>query len=166
MSDDKKYAIFLGCTVPVRAFDYELSMRKVSAKLGIELVAKLRQKDPFMPALLQSSDLSNAKRARELGVGFMHKYSKSLSLELRNFIIRNFAFGEFIFRDPQTLNEVGRAADLKALQKKLGEIPDDVRMVTPEELGLVEDSDPNSLPNKILAGNIKIFSVKNWNYSV
>ncbi|MCK5038945.1 MAG: CoB--CoM heterodisulfide reductase iron-sulfur subunit B family protein [Thermoplasmata archaeon] len=35
---EKKYAIYLGCTVPVRAFNYELSMRKVSAKLGIELV--------------------------------------------------------------------------------------------------------------------------------
>ncbi len=40
------------------------------------------------------------KLAERLGVGFLHKYSKSLSLELRNFIIQNFAFGEFIFRDP------------------------------------------------------------------
>ena len=35
---DMKYAIFLGCTVPVRGFNYELSARKVCAKLGIELV--------------------------------------------------------------------------------------------------------------------------------
>ncbi len=33
-----KYAIFLGCTVPVRAQHYELSARNVAAQLGIELV--------------------------------------------------------------------------------------------------------------------------------
>ncbi len=100
--------------------------RDKESKLGIKLVEQLRKEDPYLPALLQSSDLSNAVLADKLGVGFMHKYSKSLSLELRNFIIRNFAFGEFIFRDPVTLKEVGRAADLKALQKKIREIPDDV----------------------------------------
>jgi len=33
-----KYALFLGCTVPVRARNYELATRKVAEKLGIELV--------------------------------------------------------------------------------------------------------------------------------
>lgn len=33
-----KYAFFLGCTVPVRAQNYELSARKVAKKLEIELV--------------------------------------------------------------------------------------------------------------------------------
>ena len=33
-----KYALFLGCTAPVRARNYELSTRKVAEKLGIELV--------------------------------------------------------------------------------------------------------------------------------
>ena len=100
--------------------------RDKEEKLGIRLIEHIRKEDPFMPALLQSSDLSNAVIAEEMGVGFLHKYSKSLSIELRNFIIRNFAFGEFIFRDPTTLKEVGRAADLQALQNILLELPDDV----------------------------------------
>jgi len=33
-----KYALFLGCTIPARARNYELSARKVAAKLGIDLV--------------------------------------------------------------------------------------------------------------------------------
>jgi len=33
-----RYAFFLGCTTPVRAMNYELSTRRVAAKLGIELV--------------------------------------------------------------------------------------------------------------------------------
>ncbi len=32
-----KFGLFLGCTVPVRAMNYELSFRKVANVLGIEL---------------------------------------------------------------------------------------------------------------------------------
>lgn len=34
----KEYALFLGCTVPVRALNYELSARKIADALGIKLV--------------------------------------------------------------------------------------------------------------------------------
>jgi heterodisulfide reductase subunit B len=33
-----KYALFLGCTIPARSRQYELSARKIAQKLGIELV--------------------------------------------------------------------------------------------------------------------------------
>ena len=33
-----KYALFLGCTIPARSRNYELSARKVAEKLGIEMV--------------------------------------------------------------------------------------------------------------------------------
>jgi len=33
-----KYAFFLGCTIPARSRNYELSARKVAGKLGIELI--------------------------------------------------------------------------------------------------------------------------------
>jgi len=33
-----KYALFLGCTIPARSRNYELSSRKTGAKLGLELV--------------------------------------------------------------------------------------------------------------------------------
>ena len=101
-------------------------VRDKERKLGINLVQQMRQEDPYLPALMQSSDLSNAELAGSMGVGFIHKYSKSLSLELRNYIIQNFAFGPFIFRDPDTMEEVARAENLQALQKKINEIPDNV----------------------------------------
>jgi len=100
--------------------------RDTERKLGIDLVKQMREEDPYLPALMQSSDLSNAVLAEQMDVGFLHKYSKSLSLELRNFIIRNFAFGPFIFRNPDTMEEVSRAADLQTLQKKIREVPDEV----------------------------------------
>ncbi len=36
--DTMRYALFLGCTVPIRNMNYELSARKVAEQLGIELV--------------------------------------------------------------------------------------------------------------------------------
>jgi CheY-like chemotaxis protein len=100
--------------------------RDSEEKLGIKLIEQMRSVDPHLPVLLQSSDLSNAALAQQMGVGFLHKYSSSLSIELRNFILQNFAFGEFIFRNPEDLSEVARAADLQALQQKILEVPDAV----------------------------------------
>ncbi|MCD4834823.1 MAG: phosphoenolpyruvate synthase [Bacteroidales bacterium] len=91
---------------------------------GIKLCKKVKEDDEFMPLLLQSSDMNNKKYADELGVGFIHKYSKTLSIELRNYIIKQFAFGEFIFRDPETLKDIGRASDLQTLQHMILTIPD------------------------------------------
>ena len=100
--------------------------RDKEQKLGLKLVKQLRQDDPHLPALLQSSDLSNAELAQKLGAGFLHKYSKSLTHELRNYIIQNFGFGEFVFRNPETMEEVARAVDLQALQQRILEVPDEV----------------------------------------
>ena len=62
-------------------------------------------------------------QADKLQAGFIHKYSKTLSIELRNFVIRQFSFGEFIFRDPATQQEICRAVDLQALQQAILTIP-------------------------------------------
>jgi CheY-like chemotaxis protein len=91
---------------------------------GIRLIEKVKREDEFIPLLMQSSDLSNHALARERRAGFIHKLSHTLSIELRNFIIQYFAFGDFVFSDPATKQEVARAADLKALQQRIFEIPD------------------------------------------
>lgn len=91
---------------------------------GIKLLQKVKLDDPFMPMLLQSSDIENQHYAREMKVGFIYKLSKTLTLELKNFIIEYFAFGDFVFIDPDTHEEITRASDLKALQQKIFEVPD------------------------------------------
>jgi len=80
--------------------------------------------DDKVPFLLQSSNLGHKEKAESIGAGFIHKYSKSLSLELRNFIIQNLAFGPFVFRNPDTLEPIAIATDLQSLQQKLLTIPD------------------------------------------
>ncbi len=91
---------------------------------GIELCKVVMADDDKVPFLIQSSSLIHKKAAEELGAGFINKYSKSLSLELRNFIIQNLAFGPFVFRNPDTLEPIAIATDLQSLQQKLLTIPD------------------------------------------
>lgn len=92
---------------------------------GIRLCKKVKEDDPFMPLLLQSSDSENEKIAKDIKVGFINKTSHTLSIELRNFIIEYFAFGDFVFVDPETMKEVTRVPDLKSLQMKMFEVPDE-----------------------------------------
>jgi CheY-like chemotaxis protein len=91
---------------------------------GIELCKVVMADDDKVPFLIQSSSSVHKKAAEELGAGFINKYSKSLSLELRNFIIQNLAFGPFVFRNPDTLEPIAIATDLQSLQQKLLTIPD------------------------------------------
>jgi CheY-like chemotaxis protein len=91
---------------------------------GIELCKVVMADDDKVPFLLQSSNGDHRRAAEELGAGFIYKYSKSLSLELRNFIIQNLAFGPFVFRNPDTLEPIAIATDLQGLQQKLLTIPD------------------------------------------
>ncbi len=92
---------------------------------GIELAKTVKSDDPYMPFLLQSSDIGVAQVAKEIRVGFLYKYSKSLLQELKQFLKVNLAFGDFIFKDPSTNKEVDRVSDLKELQEKLFMLPDD-----------------------------------------
>ncbi len=98
---------------------------KMDKKAGIRLAEKIKADYRLMPILLQSSDVENEEIAKsDLEVGYLNKNSKTLSLELRNFIIKYFAFGDFVFEDPETLEEIDRASDLQSLQQKLFQISD------------------------------------------
>jgi hypothetical protein len=98
---------------------------KTDPQAGVKLVEKIRADDEFMPVLIQSSDLENEDIALNFKVKFLYKNSKTLSLELRDFINEYMVFGDFIFRDPITYEEISRAQDLQSLQLKIFEIPDD-----------------------------------------
>jgi len=91
---------------------------------GIELCKAVLSEDDNVPFLLQSSSSTHKKIAEELGAGFINKNSKSLSIELRNFIIQNLAFGPFVFRNPDTLEPIAIATDLQSFQQKILTIPD------------------------------------------
>jgi hypothetical protein len=91
---------------------------------GIKLCKMIKKDDPLMPVLLQSSDTKYENIAKDLKVGFINKNSQTLSIELRNFIKEFFAFGDFIFEHPKTGEEIDRAKDLKTLQEKVFQVPE------------------------------------------
>ena len=92
---------------------------------GIQLVRHIKQDDPMMPVLLQSSQESVGVVAQEIGVGFLKKYSKTLMLQLSDYIKEEFGFGDFVFRDENRV-EYGRASNLKELESLVRTVPDDV----------------------------------------
>ncbi len=97
---------------------------KIDKLAGVKLVDRVKKDDRFVPLLLQSSQTNMEEIAKRLKVGFINKNSKTLSIELRNFIRGYFAFGDFVFIDPDTNKEIARAADLKSLQEIIFPIPD------------------------------------------
>ncbi|NPA36574.1 MAG: phosphoenolpyruvate synthase [Chlorobi bacterium] len=97
---------------------------KKDQEAGIKLAKFVKQENPYMPFLLQSSNKDLKSIAADLRVGFLYKYSKTLLQELKSFLKKYLAFGDFIFIDPDTGEEVERVSDLKSLQEKLFQIPD------------------------------------------
>lgn len=97
---------------------------KMLQRAGVKMVEMVKADNPFMPILVQSSDVNNQLLAKNLKVGFLHKYSKTLSIELENFINKYFAFGDFVFTDPDSGREIFRATDLKELQETIFQVPD------------------------------------------
>lgn len=93
---------------------------------GIELCKMIRKDDPLMPFLLQSSQKSIRSVAEEMGVGFIFKYSKTLLLQLGEYIAREFSFGDFVFKDPATGKVIGRAKDLHELERLVADTPEEI----------------------------------------
>jgi len=98
---------------------------KKDVNAGVELAKQVKNNDPYMPFLLQSSDIKIESYAKQIKVGFMYKYSKTLLHDLKSFLKINLAFGDFIFINPYTNEEVERVKNLKELQDKLFSIPDE-----------------------------------------
>jgi len=92
---------------------------------GIDLVKMVRQDDPLMPIILQSSQGSLESTANALGVRFLRKYSRTLFLQLAQYIREEFGFGDIVFRDSRGV-EYGRAGNLQELEEILSDIPDEV----------------------------------------
>lgn len=91
---------------------------------GIKFAIEVRKLHHDIPIVLQSSNPEYHAKATEIGVGFLLKGSPRLLHDLRNFMLENFGFGDFIFRLPDG-SEVNRASNLKQLEEKLRIVPDE-----------------------------------------
>ena len=92
---------------------------------GVKLLKEVRARDPFMPLILQSSEEENRKYADECKAVFIDKNSKKMNIDLREAVSDNFGFGDFVFINPKTKEEVARVHNLKELQNIVFSIPAD-----------------------------------------
>ena len=90
---------------------------------GIKLCAAIRKEDPFVPLIIQSSESDNVAYAAKYDAAFIDKNSKKMDVDLRRIVSDNFGFGDFIFRNPDTLEEIARVKNLKELQNILFAVP-------------------------------------------
>ena len=95
------------------------------SEAGLKLMREIRQNDPYLPLILESSEAENRAKAEAAGFRFGDKNSKKMSLDLRKMLEEHLGFGDFIFRDPKTKAEIMRIHSLKELQDNIFKIPDD-----------------------------------------
>ena len=97
-------------------------MEKIDA--GIDLCRLVRRENPTLPFLMQSSQESMRAVAEQLGVGFVHKRSKTLTQEVSDYIGREFGFGDFIVTDPETGRITARARNLYEFEQVVAAMSD------------------------------------------
>lgn len=92
---------------------------------GLKLLRAIRVQDEYVPLILESSESDNRAKAEAEGFHFVDKNSEQMSLDLRHLLEEHMGFGDFIFRDPKTHEEIMRIRTLKELQDNIFKIPRD-----------------------------------------
>ena len=92
---------------------------------GLKLLRAIREEDEYLPLIMESSESSNREKAEAEHFHFVDKDSKTMSRNLRHLMEEHMGFGDFIFRDPTTHEEILRVHSLKQLQDNIFKIPND-----------------------------------------
>ena len=129
----KKYAnntlgVISDCRFPNHEPDRSLGgglAAEKDSEAGFRLLKAIREDNEYIPLIMQSSETKNRERAESNRIAFVDKNSKKMNIDLRNLLAEHFGFGDFIFRDPQTKQEIMRVRNLKELQDNIFTIPND-----------------------------------------
>ena len=92
---------------------------------GLKLLSEIRNRDEYLPLILTSSETVNREKAQARGFHFIDKNSTKMNVDLHHLMEEHMGFGDFIFRDPKTKEEVARVSSLKELQDIIFKVPYD-----------------------------------------
>jgi len=109
---------------PVRSVERGVRS-ETDSEAGLRLLEEIRKRDEYVPLILMSSESENKAKAEQHGFRFVDKNSKTLNLDLHHLMEEHMGFGDFIFRDPKTHEEIMRIHSLKELQDNIFKIPRD-----------------------------------------
>ena len=98
---------------------------EMDAEAGLKLLKAIRERDEYVPLILQSSESTNKEKAEANHFSFVDKNSKKMNIDLRQLMEEHMGFGDFIFRDPNSQQEIMRIRSLKELQDNIFKIPSD-----------------------------------------
>ncbi|MBR1630341.1 MAG: phosphoenolpyruvate synthase [Paludibacteraceae bacterium] len=92
---------------------------------GLHLCELIRQHDPYIPIIVESTETVNALAAGQYGAAFIDKSSNTLLMDLRRLITSKFGFGEFLFQNPRTGEQEAVVRNLRDLQDQIFNISDE-----------------------------------------
>lgn len=115
----EKFKTTILCVISDVKFPYE---GRINEEAGIKLLQKIKTDDFDLPFLLQSSESTFAETAILNDATFINKNSETLSDDLRDFILDNLGFGDFIFRD-RSGAEIARASSIDEFKHQLKKVP-------------------------------------------
>ena len=122
---DTRFPIHGMMTDDRKGIGYSPEKMEKDPEAGLKLLREIRRRDEFVPLILQSSESANRAKAEKEHFRFVDKTSKKMSVDLRHIMEEHMGFGDFIFRDPQTHEEIMRIRSLKELQDNIFKIPND-----------------------------------------
>jgi len=86
---------------------------------------QVRDIDHDIPVIIHSSASDNEKSAGDYSTALLSDNAICLPTEMKTVLRRYFSFGDFVFIDPGTGEEIARISDLQNFQRMIFEIPDD-----------------------------------------
>ena len=111
---------------PMQVHEGRLShVEEGDPEAGLKLLREIRRRDEYVPLILDSSEIANKAKAEAEGFHFIDKNSTKMNVDLHHLMEEHMGFGDFIFRDPKTKEEVARVTSLKELQDNIFKIPRD-----------------------------------------
>ena len=100
-------------------------MEEGDPEAGLKLLREIRKRDEYVPLILDSKETLNRAKAEAEGFHFIDKNSTKMNVDLHHLMEDHMGFGDFIFRDPKTKEEIFRVSSLKELQDNIFKIPND-----------------------------------------
>ena len=125
---DNILGVISDCRFPIEAVGSRPSSSfgvEKDSEAGFKLFHAIRAYDSYIPLIMQSSESENREKCVQYGYKFVDKNSKKMNIDLRKLLEEHMGFGDFIFRDPATHEEITRIRNLKELQDNIFLIPND-----------------------------------------
>lgn len=91
---------------------------------GLDFARMVKEENPDLPVMIQSSDPANAAFAHSIGAVFLDKNSPSLFSDVSKFMEEHLGFGAFVFRRPDR-SVVTTVRDLAGLSEAIRWVPDE-----------------------------------------